>query len=840
MVRQGIAVGSLLCLVLVLVAFSQERRGPGPGGPGGRGGFGPPGINNAMLLGMPEVQKEIGLDDAKQKEVGDWVGKTQEQMREAFSNINFQELQSLSNEERDKRMSDVRAKMDETTKQADEKLAKILNDKQLARLNQLKLQREGVQALQRDDIAKTLKLTEQQLQELRDLPPIFPFAPPDVRKQAEADSVAVLSADQQTQWADLKGKAFTFPEGGPGGFGGFGPGPGGPGFGGPGGGGRGPGGPGGMMGQERKLVAQFDKNDDGRLNREERQAAREFMKKDRANGGGGRGFGGPGGPGPGFGGPGGPGGGGPRGGGPGGGGPGGFGRGGEPPKPGPRLTPSDVAPIADGNLYEPTVLRTLFLEFEDEDWETEMAEFNNTDVEIPATVTVDGKKYPNVGVHFRGMSSFGGVGAGSKRSLNLTFDFVDKKQDLYGYRTLNLLNAHEDPTFLHSVLYLQAARQHIPAPKANFVKVAINCESWGVYVNAQQFNKDFLKENFDETKGARWKVQGSPGGRGGLEYLGDDIAAYKARYSLKSKESEKDWKALIKLCRILNETPPDKLEAALEPILDVDGALWFIALENALINSDGYWVRASDYCIYLDTKGKFHIIPHDANETFQPGMGPGMGGPGGPGGGPGMGGPGGRGGQGPGGEGRPGGGRRPQGEGAAEGRPPEGGPRDERPREGGPRDGGPREQGPGGPNGRQGGGGPSGFGGGPRGGGGGGLELDPLVGLNDNSKPLRSKLLAVPALKTRYLSHVKTLSDEWLDWQKLQPVVDQYVTLIDKEIQADTKKLSSYEVFRASVSSDEPKAEEGRRPHMSLRTFADQRRKFLMNRPEIKALERTN
>lgn len=848
MFRQGIAVGSLLSLVLVLMAFSQDRRGPGPAGPGGPGGFGPgPGINNAMLLGMPEVQKEIGLEGAKQKEIGDWVAKTQEQIRDAFSSFNFQELPSLSEEEREKRLADMRSKTDAAVKQADEKLAKILDTKQLARLNQLKLQREGTQALQRDDVAKTLKLSEKQLQELREQPPIFPFAPPDVRKQAEADTLALLSADQQTKWADLKGKEFAFPEGG---FGGFGPGPGGPpgfggpGFGGPGGpgGGRGPGGPGGpggMMGQERKLVAQFDKDDDGRLNREERQAAREFLKKERANGGGGRGFGfgGPGG-GPGFGGPGGPGGpggqgpggGGPRGGGPGGFGPGGFGRG-EPPKPGPRLTPADVTPIAEGNLYEPTVLRTIFLEFEDEDWEAEMAEFNNTDVEIPATVTVDGKKYPNVGVHFRGMSSFMAVGAGSKRSLNLTFDFVDEDQRLYGYRTINLLNSHEDPTFLHSVLYLQAARQHIPAPKANLVKVAINGESWGVYVNAQQFNKDFLKDNFDDTKGARWKVQGSPGGRGGLEYLGDDIAAYKARYSLKSKESEKDWKALINLCRILNETPADKLEAALEPILDVDGALWFLALENALINSDGYWVRASDYCIYRDSNGKFHIIPHDANETFQAGMGPGMGGPGGPG-GPGMGGPGRGGPPGPGGEGRPGGGRRPPGEG-----PPEGGPREERPREGGP-----REQGPGGPNGRQGGGfgGFGGFGGGPRGPGGGGLDLDPLVGLNDNSKPLRSKLLAVPSLKKRYLEHVKTLADEWLDWNKLQPVVEQYVTLIDKEIEADTKKLSSYDEFRSTVSSEEPKVQEGRRPHMSLRTFADQRRKFLLNRPEIKALEGTN
>src|SRR5215217_4171267 len=51
------------------------------------------------------------------------------------------------------------------------------------------------------------------------------------------------------------------------------------------------GGPGGM-GQTRKLVAQFDKDKDGRLNTEERQAAREFVKKERAAGRGGRGPGG--------------------------------------------------------------------------------------------------------------------------------------------------------------------------------------------------------------------------------------------------------------------------------------------------------------------------------------------------------------------------------------------------------------------------------------------------------------------------------------------------------------------------------------------------------------------
>src|SRR5262245_5108036 len=52
---------------------------------------------------------------------------------------------------------------------------------------------------------------------------------------------------------------------------------------------------GGPMGQTRKLVAKFDKDGDGRLNTEERKAAREFIKSDRGKGGFGKG--GPGGPG---------------------------------------------------------------------------------------------------------------------------------------------------------------------------------------------------------------------------------------------------------------------------------------------------------------------------------------------------------------------------------------------------------------------------------------------------------------------------------------------------------------------------------------------------------------
>jgi CotH kinase protein/EF hand len=514
------------------------------------------------------------------------------------------------------------------------------------------------------------------------------------------------------------------------------------------------GGPGGPMGQERKLLKEFDKDGNGHLDTAERKAARDSIK---AAPGGGRRFGPPGGM---------------------------FGGGDEKGKPGPKVAKADAPSFAGKPLYEPTVLRTLFLDFEGDGWEPEMAAFYNSDVEVPATLTADGRTYKDVGVHFRGASSFFAVAEGSKRSLNVSLDDVHSGQTLEGYKTLNLLNSHEDSTALHTVLYFHIARSYLPAPKANFVKVVINGESWGVYVNAQQFDKTFVKEWFGDTKGARWKVKGNPGARGGLEYLGEDAAPYKQKYQIKTGDNPADWKRFIELCRILNQTPPEKLEEALKPILDIEGVLWFLALDNALINNDGYWVRSSDYSIALDASNKFHIIPHDANETFGAAMMMGF----------------------PGGFGRPGG---------APGGPPGGAP-------GGPGGGQGRPGGPGGPG---------------RGPGGMGVELDPLIGLDDAAKPLRSKLLAVPALRAKYLEHVRTIATDWLDWDKLGPVVAQYRAVIDKEVEADTRKLMSHPAYLRAVG-EEVKGEAPRgRPEISLKDFAAKRRKYLLEYAEIKKLD---
>jgi hypothetical protein len=120
---------------------------------------------------------------------------------------------------------------------------------------------------------------------------------------------------------------------------------------------------------------------------------------------------------------------------------------------------------------------------------------------------------------------------------------------------------------------------------------------------------------------------------------------------------------------------------------------------------------------------------------------------------------------------------------------------------------------------------------------GGGVELDPLVGMQDASKPLRSRLLAVPELRRRYLAHVRAIAEEWLDWNKLGPIVATHAKLIEPELSGDTRKLSSLAEFQRSVSEQVPEATEGRPGRLTLKQFAEQRRKFLLGHPAIKELD---
>ena len=192
----------------------------------------------------------------------------------------------------------------------------------------------------------------------------------------------------------------------------------------------------------------------------------------------------------------------------------------------------------------------------------------------------------------------------------------------------------------------------------------------------------------------------------------------------------------LKLVKQFDKDGDQRLDAA-----ERKAAREFLAKEKA----EGRGPRRPG--IYQDEKGRFHIIPHDANETFALPGGPGFGGE------PSM----------------------------------------------------------------------------------SGIELDPLTGADDPNKPLLHKLLAVPSLRTRYLGYIRNIAEQWLDWNKLGPLAQQYQALIAADVKTDTRKLDSLDAFTKSATADtESSGFRGPRRKISLKSFVEQRRAYLLNHPAVK------
>lgn len=269
------------------------------------------------------------------------------------------------------------------------------------------------------------------------------------------------------------------------------------------------------------------------------------------------------------------------------------------------------------DLYDPSVLRTLELTFSQPNYWTLLQQNYQSQTEIPADLTVEGVTYPGVGVRFRGNTSYTTLPAGSqKTSFNITVDFTDPALELMGYDTLNLNNAHRDPTFCREVVYSNFLADHIPNGRANHVLLKINGEDWGVYANIQQFDKTMLRGYFADADGVRFKMPNNPNGPG-LRYNGSTQAGY-TQYELKNDGGLADpWAVLISVCDAVTNGALATWIQSIDAVVAIDPSIWTVVLENVFADDDSYVNKGADFVTYTDpTDGRTHILQTDGNETF--------------------------------------------------------------------------------------------------------------------------------------------------------------------------------------------------------------------------------
>ena len=389
------------------------------------------------------------------------------------------------------------------------------------------------------------------------------------------------------------------------------------------------------------------------------------------------------------------------------------------------------------DFYDEGVMPVVQLQFSQANWYTLLQSNYQSKTDLAATLTVDGVVYEGVGVRFRGNTSYQMTQNSQKKSFNISIDYTLPDQRLMGYKTLNLLNCMSDATFMREVLYSNTCRRQVPSAKANFTRLEINGQNWGVYANLQQLNAQFLEDWFPSNEGTQWRGDGMraggggggvPGGGGGgeqpirresgdigvaeqgggvtsgvaaLTWQGVNAAAYQAVYELKSTHQADPWPSLIHTCDVLNNTTPGQLPDVIESVLNVDGALWLCAFEIIFEDDDGYVnKRGSDYGLYYEPEtGRIHLMQYDGNESM------------------------------------------------------------------------------------------------------GTANWSVFCRADDSSVPVMHRLMAIPKYRQRYLAHVRTILNTYFTPDALFAKIDAYQGLIEAQVKADTKKLYTNQAFDSGITT---------------------------------------
>jgi len=291
-----------------------------------------------------------------------------------------------------------------------------------------------------------------------------------------------------------------------------------------------------------------------------------------------------------------------------------------------------IGDVEETGIFDVNVIDTIFLEFESDNWFSTLSNYYSSGDELDGTLIYDGNTYEQVGVSFKGQTSYMMTNGEEKKSFNIRMNANIVDQTLGGYDVLNLNNCFDDASFLREFIYLYLIRHHIPAASCAFVELVINGESWGLYPMVQQMEGTYIKEWFQSNDGSRWRADaptstGGPGGPGGpqwgdgtaaLNYLGSDITDYQQYYTLKSSDQVDPWGDLVNTCDLLNNTSTAELPNVLPSVLDVDRTLWFLACENVFGDDDSYIFKGKmDYYLYWEPEtGRMVPLEFDGNSIL--------------------------------------------------------------------------------------------------------------------------------------------------------------------------------------------------------------------------------
>jgi len=239
-----------------------------------------------------------------------------------------------------------------------------------------------------------------------------------------------------------------------------------------------------------------------------------------------------------------------------------------------------------------------------------------------ADITIDGNRFKDAGLRFKGNSSYRFAGRSLKKPFKIDTNRFVKGQKLHGRTKINLSNAFLDSAFMKEKLGYDIYRAAgIPTPGVGWAAVTLTVEGitkkkhLGVYCLIEQVDDRYLVRNFGAT--TKDSLLMKPEAVDDWEYLGDEPKEYQ-RYGIKyGEQNTAQIRAFAELLKVIQRGSDKAFEKQIGDRLDLDYFAAYLAATSVLVNIDSYIGMPHNYYLLMDkADGKLRILPWDLNETF--------------------------------------------------------------------------------------------------------------------------------------------------------------------------------------------------------------------------------
>jgi hypothetical protein len=240
--------------------------------------------------------------------------------------------------------------------------------------------------------------------------------------------------------------------------------------------------------------------------------------------------------------------------------------------------------------------------------------FNGNSTYVMATVDIDGTVIDSIGIKEKGFFSNWGMPAGAvKRPFKIDLSEYGSSEKFDGIKKINLQNGFKDPTLMHDPLCYKILRNAgVAAPRTSYAKLYFNGTYWGLYVLAEEPDKNFLEMQYPDKNGNMYKTESTY-----LDWEGNPKFNYVDNFEQKlSQSGDTSWSDLIHLHDIIANSGTH-FEDSIYNNLDMTSFLKSMAVDYLTDNWDNFIGHGRNFFLYHSTTShKFHWIPWDYNLSF--------------------------------------------------------------------------------------------------------------------------------------------------------------------------------------------------------------------------------